>query len=75
MCVAGGALLFGGWLVKKFDLRVPGMLKFMFVANVFNGLLLFSCFLRCPEIPLAGVYQHYSNDRYTCMPFQKMAGI
>ncbi len=65
VCVAGGgSLLLGGWLVKRLDLKVPGMLKFIIVANVINGLSLLSAFLRCPEIPLAGVYQHYANGRF-----------
>ena len=64
VCVAGGgALLVGGWLVKRLNLKVPGMLKFIIVANIINGLSLCSGFLRCPEIPLAGVYQQYADER------------
>ena len=56
-------MLVGGWLVKRLNLKVPGMLKFIIVANIINGLSLCSGFLRCPEIPLAGVYQQYADER------------
>ncbi|XP_038068558.1 solute carrier organic anion transporter family member 4A1-like [Patiria miniata] len=63
ICTAGcGALFVGGWLIKRLRLKVLGMLKFVMGTLTANALLTLTLFLTCPEIPLAGVYQHYAND-------------
>ncbi|XP_030843164.1 solute carrier organic anion transporter family member 4A1-like, partial [Strongylocentrotus purpuratus] len=63
VCIAGcGALFVGGWLIKRLRLKVLGMLKFVMGTLTANALLTLTLFLTCPEIPLAGVYQHYAND-------------
>ncbi|XP_022082202.1 solute carrier organic anion transporter family member 4A1-like isoform X2 [Acanthaster planci] len=63
VCTAGcGSLFLGGWLLKRFRLKVRGMLRFIMIVITANALSLLTVFLTCPEIPLAGVYQHYAND-------------
>ncbi|XP_072036680.1 solute carrier organic anion transporter family member 4C1-like [Amphiura filiformis] len=64
------ALLFGGWLIKKFDLKVRGMLKVCLGSNIACAFLLFTTFLRCPEIPLAGFSVPYDTGEYDTGEYQ-----
>ncbi|XP_070533590.1 solute carrier organic anion transporter family member 4C1-like [Ptychodera flava] len=55
---AGGTLL-GGWVLKRFNLKVKGMLKFSIGTGVITLCLTPMFMLRCPENQVAGVVTPY----------------
>ncbi|XP_070533602.1 solute carrier organic anion transporter family member 4C1-like [Ptychodera flava] len=56
---AAGGTFVGGWLIKKFDLTVQGMIKYSIILSVLALILGPFFLLRCPEPPLAGVHRPY----------------
>ncbi|XP_041479869.1 solute carrier organic anion transporter family member 4A1-like isoform X3 [Lytechinus variegatus] len=55
-----GALV-GGYIVKRFDLKFRGMMKFVLVALCASFLLTFTFMISCPNAPFAGVTVDYGN--------------
>ncbi|XP_077990561.1 solute carrier organic anion transporter family member 4C1-like [Glandiceps talaboti] len=56
---AAGGTLFGGWIIKRFNLQVKGSLKFCLGVTIAT-LCLMPCFMmRCPEQQVAGVIAPY----------------
>ncbi|XP_077990592.1 solute carrier organic anion transporter family member 4C1-like [Glandiceps talaboti] len=56
---AVGGTVLGGWVVKRFDLKVRGMLKFIFGCTAIVLVLAVIFMMHCPEDPLAGVFVPY----------------
>ncbi|XP_072175384.1 solute carrier organic anion transporter family member 4A1-like [Diadema setosum] len=55
-----GALV-GGYMVKRFDLKFRGMMKFILASLCASFLLTFTFMISCPNAPFAGVTVEYSN--------------
>ncbi|XP_071788228.1 solute carrier organic anion transporter family member 4A1-like isoform X2 [Asterias amurensis] len=58
----GGSVLFSGWLIKRFNMKIPGLLKLCIIATAVDGILMLGLLLRCEEIPLAGVFKNYQGN-------------
>ena len=61
MAVPSAALgqIIGGYICKKFDLKVKGMLKLVLVSFILSVALTPVYLARCPDAPLAGVLVDY----------------
>ena len=57
---ASGTVL-GGYLVKKLQLRVTGILRFIAFFSLVSFLASFSLMASCPNVPFAGVNVPYQN--------------
>ncbi|XP_030830175.1 solute carrier organic anion transporter family member 4A1 [Strongylocentrotus purpuratus] len=55
-----GALV-GGYMVKRFDLKFRGMMKFVLVSLCASFLLTFTFMISCPNASFAGVTVDYGN--------------
>eukprot|EP00057_Strongylocentrotus_purpuratus_P030692 XP_782456.3 PREDICTED: solute carrier organic anion transporter family member 4C1 [Strongylocentrotus purpuratus] len=64
--VPGGVLgvLFGGWIIRRFRLRVIGTIKLCLILTVITTITLPAMFLRCPQNALAGILVSYEQDDF-----------
>lgn len=62
--VPGGVLgvLIGGWIIRRFRLRVIGTIKLCLILTVITTITLPAMFLRCPQNDLAGILVSYEQD-------------
>lgn len=58
----GGGTLLGGYLVKRFDLRVPGIIRLCLCTTVTSLTLIFVFLVQCRTVPFAGVNIPYHSD-------------
>nr|XP_002731060.1 PREDICTED: solute carrier organic anion transporter family member 4C1-like [Saccoglossus kowalevskii] len=58
---AGGTLL-GGWVIKKFNLKVIGTTRFCIFATIVTMCLFPIFLLQCPEQQIAGVVTSYNSS-------------
>ncbi|XP_038058054.1 solute carrier organic anion transporter family member 4A1-like [Patiria miniata] len=59
----GGTVLFSGWIVKRYNMKIPALLKLCAIVTAVDGILMLGLLLRCDEIPLAGVFKDYHGNR------------
>lgn len=57
----GGGTLLGGFLVNRFKLRGPGIIRFCLLCTLISLLAFFMFFMHCPNVPMAGVTTGYNN--------------
>jgi len=55
-----GGLLMGGYVQKRLDLTMLGLLKMCLALNCMSIIFLFTFFIRCPEVNFAGVSANYN---------------
>ena len=60
-----GGMFFGGFIVKHFDLKVRGMLKFITGLSVAMVALAFVFFVRCENVDFAGISVTYDGAEMT----------
>ena len=68
-CVAGfagvagaaGGQFVGGFIARKFNLKVRGMVRMAVIICAIATLLCFIFLLYCPSTQVAGVNSHYQN--------------
>ncbi|XP_033104017.1 solute carrier organic anion transporter family member 4C1-like [Anneissia japonica] len=56
------ATILSGWAIRKWKMDIPEMLKMIMISAVIFGIVIFSCFLNCPEPPLVGISQPYDSS-------------
>ena len=61
MAVPAGTLgqITGGYIGKRFDLKVPGLLKLSLVSSIITLPLTLAFLARCPDTQMAGVLADY----------------
>ncbi|XP_071956000.1 solute carrier organic anion transporter family member 4A1-like [Antedon mediterranea] len=59
---AGGGTVFGGYLVKRLNLKVPGKLKFCMLNTTATILIAFMLLISCPQELVAGINQSYYGN-------------
>ena len=61
MAVPAGTLgqIAGGYIGKRFDLKVPGLLKLSLVSSIITLPLMLVFLARCPDTQMAGVIATY----------------
>lgn len=57
---AGGATFAGGYIVKRFDLTIRGILKFCVVVTIITVGFGFVFLIHCTNVPFAGVNVQYA---------------
>ncbi|XP_068184220.1 solute carrier organic anion transporter family member 4A1 [Antennarius striatus] len=63
----GGGTFLGGYLVKRFNLRCRGIIRFCMMCTSISLLATFVFLIQCPDVPMAGVtapYQPGLTGRY-----------
>jgi len=50
----------GGYVQKRLDLTMLGLLKMCLALNCMSIIFLFTFFIRCPEVNFAGVSANYN---------------
>ena len=60
--MGGGGTLLGGYLVKRLNLRIRGILKMCFITTTLCLLCMLVFLINCPIMPFAGVNEPYGND-------------
>ena len=63
MIFGGGGLVAAGWAIKRFSLKIRGMLKFCLVTSFICMTGMVGQILSCEEIPLAGISVPYVGNR------------
>lgn len=72
---SAGGMLFGGYIVKKFDLKCRGIIRFS-CACLFLCMCLGPSFLAsCPSRPIAGVSTSYPANRLKQTPRNPKHGL
>nr|XP_006811917.1 PREDICTED: solute carrier organic anion transporter family member 4C1-like [Saccoglossus kowalevskii] len=59
---ASGGTLLGGWIIKKFNLKVIGTTRFCLLATIVTMCLFPIFLLQCPEQQIAGVVTSYNSS-------------
>ena len=62
-------LLGGGYIAKKLELKIPGLMKMNIISGCFAIPLAFVFLMKCPTVKLAGIYEPYGNE-YVFTKFQ-----
>ncbi|XP_004841073.1 solute carrier organic anion transporter family member 4A1 isoform X3 [Heterocephalus glaber] len=57
----GGGTLLGGFLVNRFKLRGPGIVRFCLLCTLTSLLAFFVFLTHCPNVPMAGVTTGYTS--------------
>ncbi|KAJ8020668.1 Solute carrier organic anion transporter family member 4A1 [Holothuria leucospilota] len=55
-------VLLGGWLVKCFDWKFRGKIRFVLMSLSIGMISMFVLIIRCPNVPFAGVTVTYENQ-------------
>ncbi|XP_013362967.1 PREDICTED: solute carrier organic anion transporter family member 4A1 [Chinchilla lanigera] len=58
----GGGTLLGGFLVNRFKLRGPGIIRFCLLCTLTSLLAFFVFLTHCPNVPVAGVTTGYNGS-------------
>ncbi|XP_072040157.1 solute carrier organic anion transporter family member 4C1-like [Amphiura filiformis] len=69
----GGGLVAAGWAIKKFSLKIPGMLRFCLVTSFICMISMIGQILSCREIPLAGISVPYIVNRSNAANFAEIS--
>ncbi|XP_038052227.1 solute carrier organic anion transporter family member 4A1-like [Patiria miniata] len=68
---AVGSTFLGGWLIKRFDLKIRGMLRLSIVSVVIVIVFAFVLLLTCPQEIVAGINtNYYANESAVQETFQ-----
>ncbi|XP_063955020.1 solute carrier organic anion transporter family member 4A1-like [Lytechinus pictus] len=51
----------GGWVMKRWKLKVPGLIKLAIVGSTIETIAFLGVFMHCPQARIAGVTTAYSN--------------
>ncbi|XP_023149195.2 solute carrier organic anion transporter family member 4A1-like [Amphiprion ocellaris] len=57
----GGGTLLGGYIVKRFNLRCRGIIRFCMICAMVGLAAIFIFLIHCPNVPMAGVTAPYQS--------------